>query len=100
MAQQAPAQQEPVAPTVMLPALLQLTTGHRAQMGHGFALTDPIPTINCCPGRVSAQAGAAPRHSTLGLKQEAEELLPNAWEVFQGRQVGSVSEAQPRGFAY
>lgn len=40
VAEQTPAQQEPVAPTVTLPAVVQgLTRGHRAQKGHSFALS-------------------------------------------------------------
>lgn len=88
MAERAPAQQEPVAPSVMLPALVQLSTGHRAQMGHGFALTDPIPIISCCSGRVSAQAGTAPRHSTLGAEAGGTGTAPKRQGSVSG-QTGS-----------
>lgn len=80
MSEQAPAQQEPLASTVMLPALVQgLTMGHRAQKRHSFALLlTQSPT-----GRALSPSVVLPlQTATLGLNKEAEELLTTAWEVF------------------
>lgn len=96
MAEQTPGQQELVAPTVTLPALVQaLPMGHRAQKGHSFALSlTQSPQLAVLQGELSAHVWYCPFTQPLwGLNKEAEEQLPMPEKCFTGQTgPGAVSE--------